>query len=804
MSGDLVVSLRIGGAINSSFTGTLRQVDGHLGQLGKTTEQLTAQSLKLGDTLEESTQRPLGNLEKLRVGYERIAHVFDVLKEKSDNWSESLAQKRKDYRAEAFSVLKNTAITSAPLIKSVMSAASFQDNLRDISITGGFSASQENSLGSVIRKSALDWNQTQEEIANGIGVLVAGGIDDAAALEKYAPKLAKISTATRASMEDLGSVALSLKDNLGITAAGFDRSMNMLAFAGKAGQFELKDMAKWLPNLAPSFASLGVQGEEAVAEIGAALQIARKGAGSNDEAANNFRNFLGKLTSEDTKKSFADAGVDIEKSMLNLRAKGFTPVTAMLSVVQDYMTKKSPEAAKSFKQAMGIKDDTEREQALSRLSEAYKLGELFSDMQAMNFIRPAIANMNELNNIKQGATDAANKDVIGKDFNWRMGSPTEQFKFLQISIGDLAIELGNTLLPIALELLETIKPMISGFSLWIKQNPELVRGIANAAIFLVKFKLGMLGIKYTFNLMLSPIAAFVGSITMLSVGLFLLTKGLKLFGIAFSPLRIFGNVLLWLGRQAIPLLLRSLLGLMFNPMTLGIVAAGIVIYKVWQPAKALVLGFLSGLWNGLEPLRTAFDNAFSPAIDIINMTISGIGQLVNWFFNLLSPVQLSSAEFSNWANVGQLAGEILGKAFNLLMWPLTRVLELIGKVFSGYKMLIGLFSSESETPKMELSKQTKSEVMAKLLPSLPKQPETFSEDMTQRLAATNQSNSILAQQSLTPAISNSHTIHMTQNITISPQAASTPEQINQAMAMSQRDFEKMLDRYFADRQRRAF
>jgi TP901 family phage tail tape measure protein len=797
MSGDLVVSLRIGGAINSSFTGTLRQVDGHLGQLGKTTERLNLQSLKLGDTLEESTQRPLNNLEKLRVGYERIAHVFDVLKEKSDNWSESLAQKRKDYRAEAFSVLKNTAITSAPLIKSVMSAANFQDTLRDISITGGFSASQENNLGSVIRKSALDWNQTQEEIANGIGVLVAGGINDANALESYAPKLAKISTATRASMEDLGSVAISLKDSLGITAAGFDRSMNMLAFAGKQGQFELKDMAKWLPSLAPSFASLGVKGEEAVAEIGAALQIARKGAGSNDEAANNFRNFLGKLTSEDTKKSFADAGIDIKQSMLNLRAKGFTPVMSMLNVVQDYMTKKSPEAAKSFKQVMSIKDDNEREQALNRLSEAYKLGELFSDMQAMNFIRPAIANMKELNSINADSTTAANQDVIGKDFNWRMGSPVEQFKFLQISIGDLAIELGNTLLPIALELLETIKPMISEFSLWIKQNPELVRGIANAAIFLLKFKLGILGIKYTLNLMLSPIAAFLGSITKLSVGVFLLIKGLKLFGISFSPIRIFGNALLWLGRQAIPLLLRGLAGLMFNPWTLGIVAAGLLIYQVWQPIKAFLGGVFDGISNGLAPLGAAFSNTFAQGAELLNVIGTLLGQVFNWVVALITPLDSSSESLSKWANAGQLIGDIL-------IGTLTHIVNLIGFAISGYTQFLELFSSESDTPKLELSQQTKNEVMTKLLPSLPKQPETFSEDMTQRLAATNQSNRILAQQSLAPAVSNSHTIHMTQNITISPQAASTPEQINQAMAMSQRDFEKMLDRYFADRQRRAF
>ena len=140
-------------------------------------------------------------------------------------------------------------------------------------------------------------------------------------------------------MDDLGSVALALKDNLQIGEDGFEGALNMLAYAGKRGQFEIRDMAKWLPSLSPSFQALGVTGKEAVAEIGAALQIARKGAGSNDEAANNFRNFLAKLTAPETLKGFEKAGIDLKKSMMNLREQGMTPMQSMLSIITDYMGK---------------------------------------------------------------------------------------------------------------------------------------------------------------------------------------------------------------------------------------------------------------------------------------------------------------------------------------------------------------------------------------------------------------------------------------------------------------------------------
>lgn len=867
MSGDLVVSLRIGGAINSSFTGTLRQVDGHLGQLGKTTEQLTAQSLKLGDTLEESTQRPLGNLEKLRVGYERIAHTFDVLKQKTDSWSASLASQRQEIRADRRSIYTKAVLASAPFVGSVMSAASFQDSLRDTAITGGFSATEENNLGNVIRKSALDWNQTQESIASGIGVLVAGGLSDVKDLEIYAPKLAKISTATRASMEDLGSVAISLKDSLGITAAGFDRSMNMLAFAGKQGQFELKDMAKWLPNLAPSFASLGVQGEEAVAEIGAALQIARKGAGSNDEAANNFRNFLGKLTSEDTKKSFADAGVDIEKSMLNLRAKGFTPVTAMLSVVQDYMTKKSPEAAKSFKQVMGIKDDTEREQALSRLSEAYKLGELFSDMQAMNFIRPAIANMEELNSIKLGATTAASQDVIGADFNKRMAGASEQFKQLKIGVMELVLELGTALMPMALELVTALKPMVYQFTSFIKQNPELIRGVAKAAMYFIGFKLTILEIKFALNLVLTVAVALLGTITLLSVGMRLVEVISHKFGFPINPWRLgfkaimmLGRGLLWLSSRVFMFVLRDFLSMsaaiIMSPIgaaIAGIAVGGLLIYKYWQPIKGFFVGFWNGLssvvapalqkmWTGIVTFGTEVWESIkripilgdilqwigNVAEPIWNSIVGWLKEAWTWFGNLLTPVE----DVGNQAqNMGERVGQAIG---NIIVWIIdlpSKFIQLGGDIVDG--LINGIknrFTSAKDTI-IEFGQNIKgwfTDTLGIQSPSrifmgfgdnivqgaalgihrTSSQAEEAAQTMARRVADTAQSNNILANLTLNAGANGirggGHTITFSPVIHITAAASGVSEQVQQGLNIAQRDFERMLDRVLADRQRRAF
>ena len=87
----------------------------------------------------------------------------------------------------------------------------------------------------------------------------------------------------------------------------------VLLTAGKAGQFELNDMARFFPLLTAQAKGLGLVGQEAVSSLAAMLQIARTGAGTSSEAANNLANFLQKITSEETVKNFKKAGIDIEQ-----------------------------------------------------------------------------------------------------------------------------------------------------------------------------------------------------------------------------------------------------------------------------------------------------------------------------------------------------------------------------------------------------------------------------------------------------------------------------------------------------------
>ncbi|WP_256240700.1 phage tail tape measure protein [Pseudomonas sp. MRSN 12121] len=668
--------------------------------LGRATDGLTAKQKLIGTELAASLARGGTGIERMRRQYDQVGRAIDQLKIKQENLNTSIARgatlknQRGELRGQAMETLGTAAVVGAPVVQSMRTAIDFKDRTNDIAITGGFDAAEEAELSNVMRASALKWNQTQTEVATGTAVLIAGGISSAKELADYAPVMAKTATATRASMDDLGSVAIALNDNLGIGAAGLERSMNMLAFAGKSGQFELADMAKWLPQLTPQFAALGVTGERAVAEIGASLQIARRGAGSNDEAANNFKNFLSKLTAKDTLKSFEGAGINLTSSMKNLVGKGLTPVQAMLEVITQYVGSKGPAAADKFQKVMAITDDKERQIALSRLNEAYKLGELFADQQVLSFVRPAMANKKDLAGIQQGSIDAADKGGLDADWNKRMESPKEQLKALTISLSEVGISLGGALLPSLVEITQAVVPVVRSFAVWSENNPGLISGVVKTVTAIVALKLGFIGLKYGANLGASALNSVGTFMSLLTAKTALLNS--SLLAARFAPLITgVGSVTALMPglTGAVASLGAAIIATPIGLLIAGIAAVavvvgavGLVIYKNWEPIKAWTIGFFTGLVEGLKPIRDAFSAAFAPVGPLLTQLGAFIQPVIQWFRELFSPVQVTGDALGRATWSGIEFGRAVGSVLSALMAPIRWVLEGISEIpqaFSG-------------------------------------------------------------------------------------------------------------------------
>ncbi|MCF4992585.1 phage tail tape measure protein, partial [Pseudomonas gessardii] len=824
-------------------------------QLGRATDGLTTKQKLMGTELAASIARGGTGVERLRRQYHQVGRTIEQLKTKQERLNTSIARgetlknKRGDLRGQAMETIGTGVALGAPVVQSMRTAIDFQDQTRDIAITGGFDEAEEKRLSDVMRGAALRWNQTQTDVAKGTGVLIAGGISSAKELAAYAPVMAKAATATRASMDDLGSVAIALNDNLGIGAAGLERSMNMLAFAGKSGQFELADMAKWLPQLTPQFAALGVTGERAVAEIGASLQIARRGAGTNDEAANNFKNFLSKITAPDSIKAFEKAGIDLKSSMKNLVSEGLSPAEAMIKILTVHLGKKAPEAAAQYGKALDLKDDQEKQIALARLDEAYKLGELFVDQQVLSFVRPALANQKNLGDIKSGSKDAADKGVLDEDWNKRMGSSKEQLKSLKTNLSDIGISVGNALLPALVDVTKALVPVMASFSTWASENPGIIKGVVGLVGGLLLGKLAFIGLAYGANLVMSPFVAMSTTITTVSakwtllrgmwqmgkfapfisglnrIGSSLLTvarySGLFLRGVTMAlgaplmmvargglflgkilggtllfGLKLAGQAVLWLGRA----LLMNPIGLLITGIALG----AYLIYRYWEPIK----GFFSGLWT---EIKAGFNGGLSGITSLI-LDFSPLGLFYRAFAGVMSYFGIElPGKFSEFGGMlvtglvngisnmaGALKDSVVGIGSSVKGWfTETLGIQSPSRVFMGYGAnisegaAIGITSQSDLVRRAALGMATQSKV-----DMLPPNPADVSRaSMMGGFAG--------AGQGAAPGASVQPTYHFSPQINV-PGGSDVRDQVGLALQAGYADWVKFMERYNHDKRRRSY
>ncbi|MBP0547484.1 phage tail tape measure protein, partial [Escherichia coli] len=412
-------------------------------------------------------------------------------------------------------------------------------------------------------------------------------------------------------------------------ARDFGAVQNIMAYAGDQGSFEIPDQVKWMQSLAPMMAGIA-SGKEAVAEIGASLQIAKIGAGSTDEAANNFKNFLTKIFARDTQKQFADLGIDLQGSIASYKAAGISPIEGMLSVIERYLNAKSPEALAGFKSAMKIKNDTARDEALQALAKNFGLGDMFADMQVMAFIRPMLANMDRYREIRAGALRAADNDLLASAYDQRLKSPLEATKALMVSSRDLAITLGDQLAPSFISLTQELLPLIQGAKHWVATHPQFVSGAFKLISALLAIKIATVGLKLGLNLLISPFVSVWknavllranwlrlslalgqgGKLRWLVTGFSAVAKGARtlsgvLSGGLVRGIMLAGRAVLWIGRA-----------LMMNPIGLvitAVAAAAYLIYRNW----GAVSGWFKQRWADIQ--------------EAFNGGIVGIGKLlINW------------------------------------------------------------------------------------------------------------------------------------------------------------------------------
>ncbi|WP_417436599.1 phage tail tape measure protein [Hoeflea sp.] len=323
--------------------------------------------------------------------------------------------------------LVGTAIAAISFMGPINQAAAFQQQLLDIAGTANLAGDAAfdfvDQAKSKFEDLALLVGQYSDTIATGAGQMIAAGVNEDL-VDASIGSIGRAATAANAEFSDMAAVATSLLQTLKLPAAGLDDALGGLVAAGKEGAFELKDMARYFPTLTSQMAKFGVTGREAVNFLGSALQIARKGTADPAEAANNLKNFLSKILAPQTIKKFAEAGVDIEAVMRDAATKGINPVEAVMQKIVKLSGVSGSEIEKLMKTAKdnGLEGADAlghvREQ-LEKIHGAGALGDLFQDIQVMDFLIPFLGNVDEYKRIKDEVAKATGA-IIDEDFETHM------------------------------------------------------------------------------------------------------------------------------------------------------------------------------------------------------------------------------------------------------------------------------------------------------------------------------------------------------------------------------------------------
>ncbi|EFQ2027345.1 phage tail tape measure protein, partial [Escherichia coli] len=144
-------------------------------------------------------------------------------------------------------------------------------------------------------------------------------------------------------------------------------------------------------------------------------------------------------------------------------------------------------------------------------------------------------------------------------------------------------------------------------------------------------------------------------------------------------------------------LLGGAIGALFSPVGLIVAAlagAAVLIWKYWDPIRAFFAGVFSGIMERLTPLRETFER-FGPVFDAIG---SGIGQVFNWFKSLLSPMESSKETLDKCTSAGEIFGNVLGGALQLVLTPAKMLLDTLAWILEK----LGVLPDEAERARKKI------------------------------------------------------------------------------------------------------
>ena len=387
------------------------------------------------------------------------------------------------YRGQMVDAIATLYTLKRAISKPIEDAMAMQSALTEIGNKAGMSADELKALGRDAMGIGSRTNQFTSDILKGADILIGFGMDAktaAASLET----IGKTATATGASIDDLSKLGYAAVSNLNVPVDQLAASFDVLDKAGKMGGFELKDMARYFPTLGAAAQAMGQNGVKAVTDLGAALQIVRRGTGNSEEAATALANLYQKMRAPLTAKNFKKYGINIRKEIEKGVKAGKSPVEVMI------------------------------EQANKAVKKGAILEDLFADKQVQEAMRPLIKNFEDYLKLRDEASKAAG--TVDQDFAKKMETNAERMKSFNIAMTNLSTSIGNALLPALTSIAKFLTPIVDKIGAWAEKHPKLAAAIIGSVAGFFAFGAALTVIKYASALGFGGILTLARNVALLA------------------------------------------------------------------------------------------------------------------------------------------------------------------------------------------------------------------------------------------------------------------------------------------------
>ncbi|PZU25004.1 MAG: hypothetical protein DI589_02080 [Shinella sp.] len=224
-----------------------------------------------------------------------------------------------------------TTAGAALIAGAAINAAAGDEQRSDyLRITGGFGAAEQARIDAQLARIGARHGIGTEAAQGVFGGLQAGGLSSADA-SAMTDNTVVFSKATQAEPNDAANLTVALRNNMGIKADQMMSAYDAIALGGKAGQFEVKDMARNFPSILARLGSRGSSGMDGVRLATAFAQSVRKRSGTSDEASTSLEAMLSDMVAPDVVDRAKGYGVDTYKELASAESKGKDPVIHLLN-----------------------------------------------------------------------------------------------------------------------------------------------------------------------------------------------------------------------------------------------------------------------------------------------------------------------------------------------------------------------------------------------------------------------------------------------------------------------------------------